>query len=97
MLHKRLVSALTKIGATITEVTDRGRPDPFYKNFVATLNDKRIDWYTSKNFNTKIDDYDDQLYVDYVTMRSPYTDVMTDCFCDTYEGTIKGAVELLGE
>ena len=95
MLHNRLVSALEKIGATITENTDRTRPDRFYKNFVAELDGKRIDWYTSRNFNTKIGDYDDKLYVGHVTWRSPHTDSMTDCFCDSYRDTIKGAVELL--
>ena len=107
MLHTRLVSAITKAGGTVREL-DRGftRPEhllsegekrhrKFDRWFEATLDGERIDWYTSENFNDKKGDYDGRLYVGYVTKRSPHTDSMTDCFCDSYRDTIKAAVGLL--
>ena len=94
MLHKRLVSALQKIGAKVEEL-NRGFKDPYSKHFQATLNGESIDWYTSQNFNNKLNDYDGQLYVGYVTKRSPHTDSQTDCFCDSYRDSIKAAIGLL--
>lgn len=91
MLHKRLVSALEKIGATVEDWTHHSAN----KQFRATLDGEQIDWYVSKNWNKKLGAYDDQLYVGYVTKRSPHTDSMTDCFCDCYRDTIKAAVALL--
>ncbi len=89
MLHKRLVSALEKIGATVEDWTHHSA----IKQFRATLDGEQIDWYVSKNWNKKLGDYDDQLYVGYVTKRSPHTDLMRDC--DSYRSTISGAVDLL--
>ena len=94
MLHKRLISALQKIGAKVTEL-NRGFKDPYSKWFQATLNGEAIDWYTSQNFNIKLNDYDDQLFVSYVSKRSPDTDSQTDCFCDSYAETIRRSLYLL--
>jgi len=94
MLHKRLVTALVKIGAKVEE-RERGFKDTHCKHFVATLGSESIDWYTSRNWNKKLNDYDDQLYVDNVVKRSPHTDAMTDCFCDSFRDTIKAAIGLL--
>ena len=96
MLHTRLVNALTKAGATVSEDCDRQFSDPFYKMFVATYRGQSIDWYTSQNWNNKTKEYDGRLYVGHTTWRSPHTDVMTDCFCDSYRDTIKGSLALLG-
>lgn len=101
MLHDRLVSALQKAGATVTEKERyfSGRVDAetrkFHKQFEATLNGQRIDWYTQENWNEKLGDHDGRLAVSHVTKRSPHTDAMTDCFCDSYSSNIKGAVYLL--
>lgn len=101
MLHDRLVSALKKAGATVTEL-NRGFSSKvsedvknFYRWFQAELNGEKIDWYTSQNFNVKKKDYDGRLYVSCVTKRSPQTDSMTDCFCDSYADTIRRAVHFL--
>lgn len=96
MLHTRLVSALKKIGAKVEERSlFRNSNDPHYKAFKATLGGEEIDWSTQRNFNKKLNDYDDQMYVGHVTKRSPDTDAMTDCFCDSYRDSIKGAIHLL--
>jgi len=104
MLHARLVSALKKVGAEVTELDQGGhfnatvseKVKDTHKWFKATLNGNCIDWYTSENYNLKLGQYDGRLFVGHVTMRSPYTDSMTDCFCDSYRDTIKGAIGLLG-
>jgi hypothetical protein len=93
MIHTRLVSALKKVGAKVT-------PNKNYEgketgSFSASLNGNTIEWSTQSNFNSKLNDYDNQLFVGYVVMRSPYTDIQTDCFCDSFQHTIKGAVQLL--
>jgi hypothetical protein len=101
MLHSRLVSALKKAGASVREL-DRGfshKVDPetvkYDKHFEASLDGERIDWYTSENFNEKLGRNDGRLFVGFVTKRSPHTDTMTDCFCDSYRDTIKASVWLL--
>lgn len=93
MLHNRLVSALKKIGAEVTDIT-RG-DNPHYRHFTASLGRETIDWHTQENFNDKKGEFDGRLYVSFVTKSSPDTDVMTDYFADSHEETIKGAVNLL--
>jgi hypothetical protein len=76
MLHKRLVSACLKRGATITE-TRKG-------SFSATVGENLLTWHIQ----------DDRAIC--VCTPSPHTDVMTDCFCDTFHHTIKAAADSLG-
>jgi hypothetical protein len=101
MLHDRLVSALVKDGATVTEeksyfcmsVSDHSRA--MHKRFRAEKNGKHIVWSTQENFNEKLGANDGRLYVSFVTQPHPDTNAMYDYFADTYEHTIKGAVHLL--
>ena len=86
MLHKRLVTALVKAGATIEEHKRPMRDGSVSVNYVARKGDRCIDWYM----------YADQVLVDHTTMRSPYTDAQRDCFCDSYYTTIRGSVQALG-
>lgn len=91
MLHTRLVNALTKAGAKVT--ADEYRNDHFF----ATLNDKKIDWFTQDGFDKKTKQFTkEKLEVSVCTARSPHTDVQTDCFCDSYAHTIKEALYFLG-
>jgi hypothetical protein len=105
MLNTRLINALKKAGATVTELTRHfACPDhmldddtkKFNKHFEAEANGLKIDWYTEKNWNKSKGCHDGKLGVSFVTRRSPHTDIMTDCFCDSYRDTIKGALGLLG-
>lgn len=78
-LHTRLVNALTKAGATVTN----GAND----KWIATKGDRRVEWFTQQGYPDK-----DKLRAVCICTPSPYTDVMTDCFCDTFHHTIKSAV-----
>ena len=85
MNHKRLINALTKAGATITNPHADNGKDPYY--FVATgKNGEKVCWYVQKKWN-------DESVLEAVSVHSPspHTDIMTDCFCDTFYHTIKGA------
>jgi hypothetical protein len=84
MDHNRLVAALTKAGATIT--TSDHRADQFY----ATKGTRTVQWYTQEGFPNK-----ERPAAVCVHWASPHTDAMTDCFCDTFYHTIKGAVASL--
>jgi hypothetical protein len=101
MLHSRLVSALKKAGASVREL-DRGfshKVDPetvkYDRWFKAELNGNSIDWYTQENWNEKLGRNDGRLAVSFTTWRSPHTDTMTDCHCDSYADTIKRSLWLL--
>jgi hypothetical protein len=95
MLHANLVKALVKAGATVLEHKRFGDDKPA-DHFFATFEGQKIDWYTQDYFNPKTLKHEEgRLAVCYVTMRSPHTDAQTDCFCDSYRDTIKGAVDLL--
>lgn len=95
MLHSNLVKALVKAGAVVKEHKRFGEDKPT-DHYYATFEGQSIDWYTQDYFNPKTLDYEkNRLTVCYVTMRSPYTDSQTDCFCDSYRNTIKGAVDIL--
>ena len=87
MNHKRLLTALTKVGATVTN-------EPHGKSMVrfrATKGEEVLCWYAQKKW-----DKPEELEAVSVHSPSPHTDIMTDCFCDTFYHTIKGAAESLG-
>lgn len=86
MNHKRLLNALAKVGATVTS-------EPHGKTMVryrATKGDRVLAWYAQPKWNKP-----EELEAVSVHYPSPHTDIMTDCFCDTFYHTIKGAVESL--
>ncbi len=98
MLHTRLVNALKKAGATVTDISSPNNDSEFHRHFEAEYEGKKIDWHTSENWNERLGDYDGKIGVDTVWERSPHTDIMTDLFMDSYYKTIKGAVwALTGE
>jgi hypothetical protein len=83
MNHKRLLNALAKAGATVTH-------EPHTKTMVryrATKGNEVLLWYAQKKW-----DNPDELEAVSVHSPSPHTDIMTDCFCDTFYHTIKSAV-----
>ncbi len=85
MNHKRLLSALAKVGATITNPHADNGKEPRY--FVATgKNGNKVCWYVQKK-------WDDETVLEAVSVHtpSPHTDAMRDCFCDTFYHTIKAA------
>jgi uncharacterized protein (UPF0262 family) len=78
MLHDRLVKALMKANKEVViEQTQRN-------HYMATLGKRVLSWYVQED--------DGKLHVHCVVKPSPYTDIMTDCFCDTYYHTIKESV-----
>jgi hypothetical protein len=83
MNHKRLLNALAKAGATVTH-------EPHTKTMVryrATKGNEVLLWYAQKKW-----DNPDELEAVSVHSPSPHTDIMTDCFCDTFYHTIKSAI-----
>lgn len=96
MTHKRLVSAFTKAGCTVTQQERRGNPSFIAKN---PKNGKMVEWHTQPQFVFVKDGesyYDEKNPITtYVVARSPHTDIMTDCFCDSFYHTIKSAVGAL--
>jgi hypothetical protein len=76
MLHKNLVGKLLKAGATIEE-TSRGKDVVWY---AATYNERLVVWYTEEGRARS------------VHSPSPHTDILTDCFCDTWHYTINSAL-----
>jgi hypothetical protein len=54
------------------------------RTFIASKGGKSLDFYSQ-----------DGEYVGYFVERSPHTDSMTDCYCDSYVRTIEGAVRVL--
>lgn len=87
MNHKRLLNALAKVGATVTN-------EPNGKSmtrFRATKGDRVVVWYAQKKWNNP-----EELEAVSVHAPHPDTDAMTDLFMDTFYHTIKGAAESLG-
>jgi hypothetical protein len=82
MQHARLVKALTKVGATISN-PNTNRPN----YFVATKGEKRIVWYSQAQ-------WDDASVLNAVCVCEPHpdTDAMTDLFLDYFPRTIRAAV-----
>ena len=85
MDHLRLLKALTKAGATITNPHASNGKEPRY--FVATgKSGEKVCWYVQKK-------WDDESKLEAVSVHSPHpdTDAMTDLFMDTYFHTIVAA------
>jgi hypothetical protein len=76
----RVLSAFASHGITVEKVEGN------MNRFVASRGDKRLTWYMNR----------DSDHVSYFTWNSPQTDMMTDCNCDSYFHTIKGAIQFLG-
>jgi hypothetical protein len=82
MNHKRLLNALAKVGATVTN-------EPHTKTMVryrATKGSEVLVWYAQPKWNKP-----EELEAVSVHSPSPHTDIMTDCFCDTFYHTIRAA------
>jgi hypothetical protein len=91
--HKRLTSAFVKAGCTV-ESDERNAHRFVVKN---PKNGRVMEWYTQAAFvpakDGKEASFDDGNPVTtYVVERSPHTDIMSDCFCDTFHHSIKAAV-----
>lgn len=80
MQTSRLASALTKAGATVELNKPRwdGSPDSLC---VARRGSRAVIWHDQEGTAVA------------VHSPSPHTDIMTDCFCDTFHHSIKSAVE----
>jgi len=88
MNHRRLMSALAKVGATITNPHADNGKEPRY--FVATgKNGDKLCWYVQAHWQTGEKEA--------VSVHSPHpdTDAMTDLFMDTYFRTVKSAAASL--
>lgn len=58
--------------------------------------DSRNDYYVLRKGDKVLDFYaGSDGYVSNIVYRSPHTDIMTDCFCDSYFDTIKRAMQYL--
>lgn len=86
MNHKRLLSAIAKTGASVTNET-HGKT---MLRFRATKGDNVLLWYAQPKWNKP-----EELEAVSVHAPSPFTDIQTDCFCDTFFHTIKGCAEYL--
>jgi hypothetical protein len=75
MLVKTLKNALLKTGATLTT------EDDYHYTAVSADGERKLEFYRNGG--------GDQVSV--CVIRSPHTDVMTDCFCDTFLRKIKEA------
>lgn len=74
-----ILSACARNGVTVTQPIE-SRKD----YYLLTKGDRRLDFYVGSNG-----------YVSNIVYRSPHTDIMTDCFCDSYFDTIKSAMREL--
>ena len=81
----RLVNAFKKAGATV-EVKESEK-SLYYGRGWAELNGRRLEFSYQAGFPVE-----SKRTVSIISSRSPQTDIMTDCFCDTFFNTIKGAV-----
>jgi len=105
MTHKRLASAFMKAGCTVTNSprfdAAVGKHLPS-RVWVATnpTTGRNVEWHVQAAFVPAKDGkaawYDESNPITtYVCWRSPQTDIMTDCFCDSFYHTIKEAVNSL--
>jgi len=84
MNHKRLLNALAKVGATVTN--PNANPNAKVMRFRAVgKNGKVVCWYAQPHWQTG------ELEAVSVHTPDPQTDIMTDLFMDTYFRTIKSA------
>lgn len=95
--HNRLLSALAKAGATIT-YEPHGKVSIRWR---AVKGSNVLLWHCQSLWHAwhaqpKWDDKSVQEAVG-VHSPSPHTDIMTDCFCDTFYHTIKSAVASLND
>jgi hypothetical protein len=89
MNHKRLLSALAKVGATVTD--NRASHNHLPNRFKAVgKNGNVVIWYTQPKW-----DKPEELEATSVHAPDPQTDIMTDLFLDTYFDTIKGVAHEL--
>lgn len=102
MTHKRLVNAMIKAGMIVTNFKRWDGDTKPSNRWLATnpKNNECVEWSTQDGFVPAKDgveahwDANNQITT-HVTWRSPHTDAMTDCFCDSYYHTIKSAVAAL--
>jgi hypothetical protein len=86
MQHTRLVKALTKAGATVSNVPAWNGKES--RTWSAKGDKTTIYWYTQDSMDGTVDAI-------CVHEKSPHTDIQTDMFCDTYFYTIRSAVASL--
>lgn len=86
MNHKRLLNALAKVGAAVSN-----QPHGKIVRYRATKGDNVLVWYAQPMWNNP-----EELEAVSVHAPSPHTDIMTDCFCDTFYSTIRSAAASLG-
>ena len=82
MLHESLVKAVKKVGAVVTENRTN--------DFTAEKDGRFVHWFTQPSYPNK-----EKQDVTCLHTKSPFTDSMTDCFCDTFFGKIKEAKKYL--
>jgi hypothetical protein len=94
MNHKRLITALEKVGATVTATTNgMGLANRFR---AVGLNGRVLCWSIQNGWDKKTGSFDaTNPEAVCVHWPSPDTDAMTDCFCDTFYKTIKAATRSL--
>jgi hypothetical protein len=88
MDHARLVNALRKVGAVITNpYADNGKEPRYFK--ATGKNGQLVCWYVQKHWQKGTPEA--------VSVHSPHpdTDAMTDIFMDTYFHTIRSAAASL--
>lgn len=81
MQLKRALTAFAKAGCTI-------KHDEASTRYYATKGTNTLLFYENGKGSGEVYNF---------TWRSPQTDVMTDCFCDSYFHSIKSAVKFLTE
>jgi len=100
MTHKRLVSAFSKIGCTVSNrLTWDGKPSQTWVAF-NPKNCKQVEWYVQPAFVPAKDGkeacYDESNPVTtFVVMPSPDTDMQRDYNADLFLHTIKGAINAI--
>jgi hypothetical protein len=101
MTHKRIVSAFTKAGFTVSKAKGwDGKESTRSWTAVNPKNKRIVGWTTQAAFVPSKDGKDSFFdestpITTYIVEASPHTDVQTDCFCDSFYHTIKEAVRAL--
>jgi hypothetical protein len=96
--HKRLVSAFKKAGCEVINVPRFGSEGKVSNRWMAkNVKDGRsVEWHVQAGFDAVTKTWDESnLITTYVVKRSPHTDIMTDCFCDTFYHTIRESVRAI--